>query len=108
MAPLTGFAEKLVALPEDGRTPPRRSPAVTNPLHFSAVDALAHRSKMPATNQCILMAASQSLTNITSVLREERLFPPPKDFARRARIFSLAQYRKLYQQSIRWPEKFRE
>jgi len=52
------------------------------------------------------MAASQSLTNITSVLREERLFPPPKDFAKRARISSLAQYRKLYQQSVRWPEKF--
>ncbi|HYV33127.1 MAG TPA: acetate--CoA ligase, partial [Candidatus Binatia bacterium] len=52
------------------------------------------------------MAASQILTNITSVLREERLFPPPKDFARRARISSLAQYRKLYEQSVRWPEKF--
>ncbi len=52
------------------------------------------------------MPASQSPTNITSLLHEERVFPPPKDFARRARISSLAQYRKLYQQSIRWPEKF--
>src|SRR6266567_2102050 len=83
-----------------------RPPSLTQYLHFSAVDALAHRSKMPATNHCILMAASQNPTNITSVLREERLFPPPKDFARRARISSLAQYRKLYQQSVRWPEKF--
>jgi len=40
------------------------------------------------------------------VLHEERVFPPSKEFAKRARIKSLAEYRKLYNESIRAPEKF--
>jgi acetyl-CoA synthetase len=44
--------------------------------------------------------------NITSVLHEERVFHPPKDFAKRAHIKSLAQYRRLYHESIRSPDKF--
>jgi acetyl-CoA synthetase len=43
---------------------------------------------------------------ITSVLHENRVFKPRKDFAAVARIKSLAQYRKLYNQSIKAPEKF--
>src|SRR5947208_3465969 len=59
-------------------------------------------SKIP--NQ--VMAVHDKPTNITSVLQEDRLFPPPKAFSQRARIKSLAQYRKLYNESIRSPEKF--
>ncbi|HKX62944.1 MAG TPA: acetate--CoA ligase [Verrucomicrobiae bacterium] len=44
--------------------------------------------------------------NITSMLHEERVFPPSKDFSRQARIKSLADYRKLYRESIRNPERF--
>jgi acetyl-CoA synthetase len=46
------------------------------------------------------------LVGITSMLHEDRVFPPPKEFARLARIKSLAEYRKLYDESIRAPEKF--
>src|SRR5204863_7806503 len=53
-----------------------------------------------------VMAAHDKPTNITSVLQEDRLFPPPKEFSQRARIKSLAQYRKLYNESVRSPEKF--
>src|SRR5713101_3120891 len=52
------------------------------------------------------MALNQISTNITSVLDEKRVFPPPKEFSKRAQIKSLAQYRKLYGESIRSPEKF--
>src|SRR5256714_3411561 len=52
------------------------------------------------------MPANDKPTSITSVLQEHRIFHPPKDFAKEARINSLAQYRKLYNQSIRSPEKF--
>jgi acetyl-CoA synthetase len=52
------------------------------------------------------MAALDKPTNITSVLQEDRLFPPPKEFSKRAHIKSLAEYRKLYNQSVRAPEKF--
>lgn len=46
------------------------------------------------------------LVGITSMLQEKRVFPPPKEFSRLARIKSLAEYRKLYNESIRAPEKF--
>jgi acetyl-CoA synthetase len=52
------------------------------------------------------MAANNIPSNIESVLREARVFPPPKVFSRRAHIPSLAQYRKLYRESIQSPEKF--
>ena len=45
-------------------------------------------------------------THIESHLVEKRLFKPPKDFQRRARIKSLAQYQKMYRESIRQPDKF--
>ena len=44
--------------------------------------------------------------DITSVLHEIRVFKPRKEFAETARISSLAQYRKLYNQSVKAPEKF--
>jgi acetyl-CoA synthetase len=52
------------------------------------------------------MALKQKTTSIESVLHEERIFPPKKEFSEQAHINSLAQYRKLYQQSITDPEKF--
>jgi acetyl-CoA synthetase len=43
---------------------------------------------------------------ITSLSHEDRVFPPPKEFARAAHIKSLREYRLLYNESIRSPEKF--
>src|ERR1041385_3069579 len=44
--------------------------------------------------------------NIESQLIEKRVFKPSKEFARKARIKSLAQYRRMYRESIRSPERF--
>src|SRR5690349_12528069 len=52
------------------------------------------------------MPANDKPTSITSVLQEIRVFHPPKNFSRAAHIKSLAEYRKLYNESIRSPEKF--
>jgi acetyl-CoA synthetase len=52
------------------------------------------------------MPALEIATNIESVLQENRIFRPPKEFAQRAHIKSLAEYRRLYDESIRSPEKF--
>jgi acetyl-CoA synthetase len=49
---------------------------------------------------------SGAANNIETVLQENRVFPPPKSFSKLARVSSLAQYRKLYNESIRQPEKF--
>jgi acetyl-CoA synthetase len=52
------------------------------------------------------MAANNNPSNIESFQQEMRVFPPPKEFTRRAHLKSLAQYRKLYRESIQSPEKF--
>ena len=47
--------------------------------------------------------ASQDLD---STLRENRVFPPPEEFSRKAHIKSLEEYEALYKQSIEDPESF--
>src|SRR5262249_60795160 len=44
--------------------------------------------------------------NIESHLVEKRIFKPPRDFAKNARIKSLGQYRRMYRESIDQPAKF--
>jgi acetyl-CoA synthetase len=48
----------------------------------------------------------QNPQNITSYLQEERVFPPSKEFSRTAHVRSMAEYRKLYDESIKSPDKF--
>ncbi len=50
--------------------------------------------------------AGSNNINITSVLQEKRVFPPPAAFAKTAHIKSMAQYRKMYKESIDAPHKF--
>ncbi|MBI4418197.1 MAG: acetate--CoA ligase [Ignavibacteriales bacterium] len=45
-------------------------------------------------------------SDITSVLRENRVFTPPPDFSRRAWIKSFKTYKGLYKDSMRNPQKF--
>src|SRR6266404_5500905 len=52
------------------------------------------------------MAANDKTTSFDSILNEDRIFPCPKEFSKSAHIKSLAQYQKLYKESIRSPEKF--
>jgi acetyl-CoA synthetase len=44
--------------------------------------------------------------NITSVLKETRLFPPPRDFAAQAHIKSAAEYEKLWNRAKDDPDSF--
>src|SRR5256886_17601444 len=44
--------------------------------------------------------------NIESHLMEKRFSKPPTQFSRNARIKSLAQYRRMYRESMRQPAKF--
>jgi acetyl-CoA synthetase len=52
------------------------------------------------------MPGTKNAINIESVLHEERVFAPSKEFSARAHIKSLAAYRKLYKESITTPDKF--
>ncbi len=49
---------------------------------------------------------SPAAVNISNLQHEKRVFPPPAEFSKRAHIKSMAQYRKLYNESIMQPEKF--
>ncbi|HEY3600558.1 MAG TPA: acetate--CoA ligase [Chthoniobacterales bacterium] len=44
--------------------------------------------------------------NIESHLKESRVFKPARDFSKHARIQNLEQYRRMYRESLRSPEKF--
>src|SRR5437879_3498955 len=50
--------------------------------------------------------SSPGAANITSVLTETRVFPPPAEFAARARIKSMAEYEKLWQRANDDPQGF--
>jgi acetyl-CoA synthetase len=43
---------------------------------------------------------------ITSLSKEKRVFKPKEPFSRRAYIKSMAQYQKMYNESVKSPEKF--
>ncbi len=45
-------------------------------------------------------------TDIESHLVEKRVFKPSKEFAKRAHLQSFAEYKRLYEESIKSPEKF--
>ncbi len=49
---------------------------------------------------------SQASTGIESSLQEKRLFPPPAEFSKQARIPTREDYERKYRQSIDKPEEF--
>jgi len=52
------------------------------------------------------MPKKQKKETIDSVLREKRVFPPPKEFQKNAYIKSMKEYKRIYNKSINNPEKF--
>ncbi|MCI0460207.1 MAG: acetate--CoA ligase [Gemmataceae bacterium] len=50
--------------------------------------------------------SSPAATNITSILKETRKFPPPPDFSARAHVKSLAEYEQLWQRAHDDPDGF--
>ena len=44
--------------------------------------------------------------NLESILRENRVFPPPEGFAKEAHIRNLPEYQRMYQRSVSDPEGF--
>ena len=52
------------------------------------------------------MASTDKPTNITSFSHEERVFQPPMAFSAKAHVKTMGKYRKLYNESIKSPEKF--
>jgi acetyl-CoA synthetase len=53
-----------------------------------------------------MAAPEKAAGRVASVMQEDRLFPPPAEFSKRARIGSLADYKKLYDEAAADPEAF--
>jgi len=69
-----------------------------------------HVAKYPEVGVKERRMASETATdtNLSSILRENRVFPPPAEFASKAHVKSLAEYEELYRRSIADPEAFWE
>lgn len=52
------------------------------------------------------MTKLEESTNLDSSLRENRVIPPPAEFAAKAHVKSLAQYEEMYRRSVERPEEF--
>ncbi len=53
------------------------------------------------------MSADTTISpNLESILRENRVFSPPQDFAQQAHVKSLAEYEAMYRRSVEDPEGF--
>src|SRR6266699_4953435 len=75
------------------------------PYLSAGIDANNLPNKMGGGLEHIMSEINKS-TAITSVLREIRVFKPRKEFAEKAHIKSLAHWRKLYNESVKTPDKF--
>src|SRR3954463_6815538 len=53
-----------------------------------------------------IIAMAESESAIESSQQETRVFPPPEEFSARAHVKSLAEYERLYRESIDQPESF--
>jgi acetyl-CoA synthetase len=51
-------------------------------------------------------APPKAKKEISSMMKEERIFYPPKDLAKKAYVKSLAEYEKMYKESVENPDKF--
>src|SRR6266568_9015866 len=51
-------------------------------------------------------ASENTDPNLSSLLRERRVFPPPAEFSEKAHVKSLAEYQAMYERSVKDPEGF--
>lgn len=59
-----------------------------------------------SSEQAAQSQSGSESNNITSVLKEDRLFPPPEEFQKRAHIQSMEEYERLWKYSVEQPETF--
>ena len=61
------------------------------------------RKDLPSKSSVV---TSDPTENFESLMREDRVFPPPAEFSGKARIGSMAEYERMYKRSIEEPEEF--
>jgi len=63
-------------------------------------------SKKKAAKPAPKKAAKKSAPQSKAILTENRVFKPSAEFSKKARIGSMAEYRRMYEESIKQPDKF--
>ncbi|MFH0997167.1 MAG: acetate--CoA ligase [Pseudomonadota bacterium] len=69
-------------------------------------DVITYERRNGQNRITLVMTDVPNKKTITSVIREDRVFPPPEAFREKARLKSIDAYRKIYQISIDDPEAF--
>jgi acetyl-CoA synthetase len=72
----------------------------------TAKPAAKPAAKAPTAVKGKTKAPAAKKSNFQSVMVENRVFKPSAEFSKTARISSMAQYKKLYDESIKHPDKF--
>ncbi|MBI5591029.1 MAG: acetate--CoA ligase [Deltaproteobacteria bacterium] len=70
------------------------------------VDAITYERRHGQNRVALVMHDIPNKKTITSVVREDRVFPPLEAFREKARLGSTDEYQKIYQRSIDDPEAF--
>ena len=70
------------------------------------VDGISYTRRDGRNILTLVMEDAPGKKTIASMLREERVFPPPGEFSAASHIRSLDEYRRLYRESIADPEAF--
>ena len=75
---------------------------MSNPKKTSKKSSAKRKPKAEA----VAATSPVSTSNIESMMHEDRVFAPDKEFSKQAHVKSMAEYKRLYKQSIESPEKF--
>ncbi|MGD9975020.1 MAG: acetate--CoA ligase [Desulfatirhabdiaceae bacterium] len=70
------------------------------------VDVITYERREGKNRLTLVIEDVPNRKTITSVMHEDRIFPPPEEFRKNARIRSLDEYKAMYQRSIDNPEAF--
>ena len=70
------------------------------------VDGITYERKNSQNQVTLVLDDSSNKTTITSIAREDRIFPPPEAFREKAGLQSIDEYQKIYRRSIHHPEAF--
>src|SRR5688572_6965194 len=78
------------------------SPSLRNTPSFFSQPAMSKKAAAKTSTK----KTAKSASNSNSIMPETRVFKPDPAFAKKARIGSMAEYRKMHEESLKNPDKF--
>src|ERR1700735_3490123 len=94
-----GITPRMCPRSEDKNGSPYESVSRDCPVYCPGCTGGASTFTVLPDGDCMALETIIS-PNLDSTLRENRVFPPPEEFAKRAHIKSMAEYEQMYQRSV--------